>query len=344
MKIVNIMLSQGLGGLEQAFVDYCEALKLSGHTVAAIIDPKCGVKASLENLYLEAIEISNWGVYDLWAGYKIKKALKHQNPDCVIVHGARAATLSKGSGFPTVGVAHTHNKKRLMGLDGVITITEKVRHEFIQKGMGTQKVKYVPNMIRLPSEDPFTNRKQISTPLKIGALGRLVPKKGFSILIEALALLKNQGLHFKCVIGGDGEEKIHLQSLVQNYNLADQVHFIGWVQDKEIIYKDIDIFCVPSLIEPFGIILLEGWSYGCPLIVTDTEGPVEIVTHLQDGYIVPKGNAEALAEAIKKLMEDDHLRQELTIQGFKTLRSHYDIQVVCHVLNKAIHEILSVTS
>jgi glycosyltransferase involved in cell wall biosynthesis len=109
-------------------------------------------------------------------------------------------------------------------------------------------------------------------------------------------------------LAGGGEEHENLKALVEKYHLQENVNFIGWVNDKKEFFDKIDIFCLPSLVEPFGVIVLEAMLYDKPIIATEAEGPKEIITHMKDGILVPIGSPTAMSEAIEELMDDKVLQ------------------------------------
>jgi hypothetical protein len=97
MHIVNAMFGKGLGGIEQALVDYCEALKMQGHKVSVIISKKAKIKAALLPLGVNILEVKNFAAWDIFAKIYIKKIMKQLAPDAVILHGNRAISLVSGA-------------------------------------------------------------------------------------------------------------------------------------------------------------------------------------------------------------------------------------------------------
>ncbi len=123
-------------------------------------------------------------------------------------------------------------------------------------------------------------------------------------LFKAIKILKKKNNDLHAVIGGSGEEKDNLIALAHKLNLQDQISFTGWVNDRDKFFKQIDIFCLPSLHEPFGIIVLEAMEASMPIVSTDTEGPAAILNDMQDGLICKAGSAEDLAAKIVYLIEN----------------------------------------
>ncbi len=153
--------------------------------------------------------------------------------------------------------------------------------------------------------------------LRLLAVGRLVEKKGFHFLIAALAGVK---IPFTLTIAGDGPERERLRQLISLNNLEDRVVFCGSVTHSELprIYAEADVVVVPSVPtrdfrEPWGLVVNEAFNQGVPVIATDAVGAVAggLVRHERTGLVVPAGNPDALAAALRRLHDEPALRARL---------------------------------
>lgn len=322
-------------------MDYCRALKGSNHKVTAVIHPDALVKAELLKLEISVIGVKNFGQWDVFAKSYLKKILKHTNPDAVIVHGNRAVHLIKGpaSGLkiPVIGVTHNYNIKYLIGLEAIFATTEQLRQAVIKAGQPERKVVLMPNMV--PVEVRALKPQPFHQPFVVGAMGRFVKKKGFDVFIEAIAILNSKGVRVRGILGGGGEEENALKKLAKKRGVEFKITFPGWIQDKQKFFDDIDIFCLPSYHEPFGIILLEAFSHAKPVITTDSEGPSEIVTHNDNAIVVPKGDAAAIAKAVESLMANQAMTHQLAHQGYFTAQN-YSVEAVGKKMSKALQRIV----
>jgi glycosyltransferase involved in cell wall biosynthesis len=141
-------------------------------------------------------------------------------------------------------------------------------------------------------------------------LGRLVSDKGVDLLLDALKKIKNQGIDFKCTIAGDGPEKEKLLALCKQYNLENQVSFIGSITGEALtqLLNQHQILVVPSRWkEPFGIVALEGIACGCVVVASNGGGLPDAVGAC--GLTFENGNANQLAEKLAQLLTD---RQQLS--------------------------------
>lgn len=154
------------------------------------------------------------------------------------------------------------------------------------------------------------------------SLGRLVTRKGFDTLIEAIAVLRKRGEEVTLFIVGDGPEKKNLEHLAWEHGVTENVRFAGAVTDAELpaLYASCDTFAmVPRSIGPdvegFGIVYLEAGLMGKPVIGSRTGGVPDAVLDGKTGLLVPSDDPAALADAIVRLKNDPALAANLGVAG-----------------------------
>lgn len=336
MHIINAMFSKGLGGIEQCFVDYAEALSKQGHKVTCLVQPDAAILPALEAVKnIDIVKIANHGQWDMFAKLRIRRALRKRTPDVIISHGNRALRLMKKRPCPLVMVTHNYHLSSITEADAAIAITEDLKKAAIEHGMDEENILCAPNMIR-----PIKGAKERTashTPPVIGAMGRLVRKKGFETFIEALAILKNTHIPFRAQLAGIGEEEEHLRQLAKEEGLeASQLEFAGWINNKEQFFDNIDIFCLPSLHEPFGIILLEAFAHGIPVVSSASEGPREIITDKHDALLATVNDPRALADALQTLISEPKTAKNLAKNALDTVTEKYAIDAVGKQLSDAL--------
>ena len=171
-------------------------------------------------------------------------------------------------------------------------------------------------------------------------MSRLVEEKALDVLLDALAIIDKRGIQFEVRIAGDGNKRKELEEQINRLGLNNKVNMLGWVKDTDKFYNDIDIFCFPSRHEEFGLVLLEAYKNGLPAVVTNSDGPSDIVRDKINGLIVPKDNAEALAEALESLLLDKKKADVLAKGGYNTLINEYSIPVFGKNLSEALHLVI----
>jgi len=144
------------------------------------------------------------------------------------------------------------------------------------------------------------------------AVGRLVPKKGFDLLITAFAQVAQRHPAWRLEIAGEGRLRKTLERAIGDHGLADRIALPGFNRNVRERMRRADLFVLPSLIEGFPNALLEAMAEGKACISFDCEmGPRELITHGENGWLVPTGDTRGLAVALDMLMQDDALRAEL---------------------------------
>lgn len=341
MRILNIMLGRNRGGLEQAAVDYHDALVMKGHDVISVIHPDAAIGEPLQSLGGRIETIKPLGEWDPFATSALRRLAVSLEADVAIGHGNRAIGLAlkalKGR-VPVIGVAHNyHIKKRFPQCDGIFCITRDLIEEMVHLDIGRDKLRHIPNMIHT---FPVPKRTEFHAPLVIGSMGRFVEKKGFDSYLHTLKALKDLGVSFKAVLGGGGELESELRALATEFDLNDHLTFTGWVSDKDQFFSDIDVFVLPSYHEPFGIVLIEAMAAGLPCITTDTEGPCEIIKDRHDAIMVEKAKPYQMAAEIRDLAENPSAAFDMGYYAHLKVRDRYDIALVSDRLDMALQQLV----
>ncbi|TDA67501.1 MAG: glycosyltransferase family 1 protein [Clostridia bacterium] len=204
----------------------------------------------------------------------------------------------------------------------VIVCSQHMRQEvrrFFQ--VPDDKLEVVPNGVR---PERFQVRPDLNLRLQYAApgekiiffVGRLVPEKGVQVLIQAMPAVLRNCPEAKLIVAGQGPMEGELKYLAQNLGLGPKVYFTGYLDDarRNALYAVADVAVFPSLYEPFGIVALEAMAAGTPVVVADTGGLGEVVTHGESGLKAFAGSAASLAENIFRVLREqglaDYLRQE----------------------------------
>jgi len=190
----------------------------------------------------------------------------------------------------------------------------------------------VPNAYR---EAIFTSRNAGDRNYQFGFVGRLVSDKGVDNLLQALALLAQQGQRPRCAIIGAGPEEVALKAQAQLLNIDGQVDFLGVRRESDLVaaLNDIDCLVVPSVWnEPFGIVALEGIACGCVVIGSQGGGLKDAIGPC--GLTYPNGDVAALAEAMQRILAEPGLAAELRRHAGAHLARHTPRAVVDAYLRK----------
>lgn len=356
MRIVNVMLSRHAGGIEQVLADYCRAQAMYGHEPVAVTHPEAWINDALIHAGVPVYPLRNGGAWDVLAARRLRGILNTLRPDAVIAHANRALTLSSRAlhpkralirkavpRMPLIAVANNYSTRLFSRADAAFAPTRDLVEDVKKRGVHHALAFHVPNMIALPEASSASAHDMPAprrSPPVIGSMGRFVAKKGFDVYLRALALLKARGIEFTALLGGAGAEEARLKQLAESLGLQGTVRFCGWVEDRQAFYESIDIFCLPSLHEPFGIVLLEAFAHCVPVVATDTEGPADIITPGREALIVPRGDAEALANGLAALLADEALCAGMVANARVELRAHYTHEAVGARMHAALAAIM----
>jgi glycosyltransferase involved in cell wall biosynthesis len=159
----------------------------------------------------------------------------------------------------------------------------------------------------------------------LGVLGRLHPAKGHHDLITALARLRDEGLAFACLVIGSGELKNELVQQAARTGLSDRIVFTGHRADVPRLLAALDVFAMPSRWEGLPMALLEAMAMSKPVVATRVGGIPDVVRDEANGLLVAPGDPPALAAALRRLLTEPALRDELGQQALATVRRHHDV-------------------
>jgi glycosyltransferase involved in cell wall biosynthesis len=191
-------------------------------------------------------------------------------------------------------------------------------------------IEVIPYTISLPEAAPAPSMSQDGTG-PVLFVGRLVERKGVAHLVEAIARLAGGSVGPRLEIVGDGPERTGLEALAQRLGVADRVVFRGKIPPAELqaSYARAAVCVLPSVLdargdtEGLGVVLLEAMNHGTPVIASRIGGIPDIVEDGVSGLLVPPGDADALAAALRRLRDDPALARRLGEAGRRRLREQF---------------------
>jgi len=329
MKITQVMLSGGWGGAERFFVELCNGLARAGHEVQAICRSTFDRRSMLADIPgIALVEVPAKGNWDFVSARQIESSIRSFSPEVIHSHLSRATWMAGRAGkklnIPVVTTTHNRIKpKYFKNVDYFSTITEDLKRYLIGCGVDENRVKAIPNF---SSFTPVASPPAIvMEPPVFISFGRFVQKKGYQHLIEAFASFSSERASSKLLIGGNGPLEGTLADLVADLGLENEVEFYGWVEDAEEFLQRGDIFVLPSLDEPFGIVVLEAMARGKPIISTVTSGPAEILD-ASTAYFARPGDSQDLYEAMRTAADDKTGLVQKAQRALDLFRSKYTLE------------------
>jgi glycosyltransferase involved in cell wall biosynthesis len=222
-------------------------------------------------------------------------------------------------------------RRKLKEAADVITVSDyNVEYLRANYDSDTGRVHRVYNGMNL---NRFLFKSPQDRPPRIINVGRLVEKKGLDVLIDACGVLASENYPFACQIIGTGELESELRAQIERLQLQKWVQLSGPRPQREVIglLQDAALFAAPCVVSKDGnrdglpTVLLESMALGTPCVSTDVTGIPEVLRHMETGLMVPQHDPQALALAMKQLMEDSALRVELATRARRLIEKEFDI-------------------
>jgi glycosyltransferase involved in cell wall biosynthesis len=285
-------------------------------------------------------------VQDLRALFALWRCILRERPHIVHTHTSKAGILgrlaAKMAGTPyIVHTPHGHvfyghfgplaSKlflviKRVMAAitDRMVALTEVEKNDYIAFSVcNSQKLVTIHSGVDIAlylqahwqSEDKKSTLGLAPQALVVGTVGWLLPIKGPMYLLMAMKDVWQSHPHTVLVYVGKGDLERALKDEAVRIGVSDKVLFLGWRDDVPDIMQCLDVFVLPSLNEGMGRVLVEAMAAGKPIIASRVGGILDLVKDGFNGLLVEPGNPGALCDAIKELLNDRRLRDEMGQRG-----------------------------
>lgn len=226
--------------------------------------------------------------------------------------------------------------RKMRAADFVVTCTAANREHLQRLAPGTD----VHRVYHGLNADFAQLISEVATPvrppdgrLRVAAVGRLIPKKGFDVLVEAIGLLRAGGFDVSLTIAGeDGPAGTPVRGLVAGRGLGDVVRIVGPLSQWELLalYRECDVFALACRVVADGDrdgipnVMMEAMAAGLPVVSTTVSGIPELVRHGVNGLLVPPEDPESLAGALRRLATDHGLRLGLAQAAPLTVAEEFD--------------------
>ncbi len=168
-----------------------------------------------------------------------------------------------------------------------------------------------------------------------------VKTRGLEWVIRVCGELWRKGHQFQLVIAGDGKEKKTLQNLATD-QIPGRVRFVGQISRRELyrFYSAADVFVFPGIGESLGLVFLEAQACGLPVVAFDNAGVPEAVQDQKTGFLLPMYEMEPFVEAVKRLMVDKNLREQMGLAAKSYVREFHDLNKNYQALELSLNAIV----
>jgi glycosyltransferase involved in cell wall biosynthesis len=178
-----------------------------------------------------------------------------------------------------------------------------------------------------PAECTPEPTRQLGDESEILCVGRLVKRKGQSLLIQACSELLDRGMPVRVTFVGDGPSRSELEALAGRLGVAERVRFAGSVGHDDILpmFRSADVFCLPSFSEGVPVVLMEAMAHSVPVVATRIMGIPELVEDGVSGLLVAPGRVDVLVDALARLAQQPQLREQLGARGRAKVLAEFDV-------------------
>ena len=172
--------------------------------------------------------------------------------------------------------------------------------------------------------------------------GTINARKGYRDLIEAFAKIASNYPDWKIVFAGNGEI-IQAKKLAEELGIEKQTEFLGWISgmNKDRVFKESSIFCLPSYAEGFPMAVLDAWAYGLPVITTPVGGIPDIANDGVNLLLFNPGDTTLLTKQMEKLMVDRNLREKLSRASQELAKTMFNIETINKEIENLYSELLT---
>lgn len=328
MKVIHYHFGKD-GGAERFFVQLVNGLAGRGVEQTAFIRPERAWRPGLEGA--ARIVESHFRTFSpdrILLPLKAMRMAKAEKPDALFAWMPRASRLMpdyRGCVRVTRLGDYPANLKHFDNTDVLVCNTPGIAGRVRDLGW-RRGVRVISNFTDTLKVAPV-DRATLATPAEafvIVAVGRLVPRKGFPTLIDALVRMPDAILW----LIGDGVARDMLERQAAANGVAGRVRFAGWQTDARPFVAAADVFAMSSNHEPLGNVVLEAWAQGKPVVSTRSEGPQWFMRDEENGLMVDIDDAEGFARAFDRLRADPALAARLAQAGERTLHEQFSKDAV----------------
>lgn len=207
---------------------------------------------------------------------------------------------------------------------GIITISDAIREHLVNKVRAPKSlISVCYNGVDFKQYKSGPPIKKENRAFMIGSVGKLVPRKGHKFLLRAASILINEGLDLEVVIAGTGPERWALKAESVSLGIDKRVTILSYDIIPTEIIAAMDVFVLPSIQEGFGYSLLEAMACNKPIVASSVGGTYIAVREEENGFLVPAGEPQPLADRIRQLVENPELREKMGQRGREIVEQEF---------------------
>ena len=339
LRIAHIMLAVGPES-EERYGEMVQGLLVQGHDTSAITRPKAPINALLRTLPISHLALqASLGIHDKSAASRLGPLVRTLRPHIVICYDALALTLARkalGNDLPIVAAPSGMPCEWAAQADAAFVPSEALMALLVEVGMPLECLYHVPPMI--DQRGGFI-RPVWRQPPTIFVQAPQEETRGLRLFLQALALVAERSIECRAVIMGEGVRLLPVKFRAHSLGVLSRLNFIApHEMPAEMLHK-MDLFCYPAQLASGGRALLPAMASKLPIVTTDAIGPSGMLQHKEEAWIVPVGDAPALAEGLAILLEDEDLARTMASNAFHRLKRHHVRERVCQMVSGLLADV-----
>lgn len=338
-KVIEVSSDTNIGGAGKCLLTLLENFDYGKFEVKVILPKNSLLKSHIDRMGIEVIETDGIAdkSLDMKAVGELTRIFKAEGPDLVHTHASMSARIAaRRAGAKVIYTRHSvfpPPKKLSCGpgklingavnnylADGIIAVAEAAKGNLTDTGVKADKIRVILNGVNGLKKTNELEKLSIKRHFKVkrgekvvSIVARLEDIKGHEYFIDAADMLLKKGINAKFFIAGTGSYEETLKSKVKALGLEKNVIFTGFITDVDKLMSITDVQANASYgTEATSLALLEGMSIGVPAVVSDFGGNPGVIKDGVNGFVVPKQNAQALANGLEKLLTDRTLYKKLS--------------------------------
>ena len=339
--IISITLDQQVGGIAQSLINYSKALKKINKTHLVILPDKAVIIKDLEDISnVKLVKIPKILLkFHLITKFVFDKNLENLliSSKFIFIHNYKLVKYLSNFRNKIGLINHSGKARKPHNNIYNIFLTSAAKERFLTK----YPLSRTKNIIIPHGFSNIRQRKKIidrnDNFLNVVAAGRFVEKKGFEDLIEVAKIIKKEKLNIKIKLYGEGPLDIVFKKKLKELKLTN-LSICKWASSSAEIFNGSSVFCIPSIKEPFGLIMGEAMMFGLPVISTKTDGACELFgdhPEKRGGIIVNVSSPDELMKAMIK-MQNKKFREMISNNAKKNITNNFSIDILSSNLRKLL--------
>lgn len=333
MKVLHVLTDRNIGGAGRWLLYYLKYYDRETFEVKAVLPHDSLLVEAVQALDVPVIAMEEMEdkSFDKKAMKALVKLFRQEKPDIVHTHASMTARMAARAAF-VPSIFHTkHCMESAPGIlpkkilrrevnavfsDKIIAVSHAVRKSMVRAGTSPEKIAVVYNGIEpipIPTAEEKAALLQVyggkPGELAVGMVARLEEVKDHETFLLGAQNVLESRKDVRFYIIGDGSLRKELERRTLELGIGEQVTFTGFVKDVEKIEAALDLAVITSKAEALCLSIIESMSAGIPAVGTDSGGVAEVIRHGENGFLVPVGDAEKLAERMEELLANAEKRK-----------------------------------